>query len=67
MLVPLNILVFLWPAKHFLNFFSCALNVGNYNGAVPVVIGRLIGGIVVIGTIVIISVSGVVYVVWNAS
>ena len=41
--------------------FSCALNVGNYNSDVPIVIGCLVGGIDVIGTIVVDSVGGVVY------
>ena len=43
--------------------FSCALNIGNYNGDVPVIVGLLVDGIVVISTIVIVSVIGIVYVV----
>ena len=42
--------------------FSCALKIGNYNGDVPVVVGWLIDS-VLIGTIVIVSVSGAVCVV----
>ena len=43
--------------------FSCALNLGNYNSDVPVVIGWLVGGIDAIDTIVVDSVGGVVYLV----
>ena len=40
--------------------FSCALNIGNNNGDVPVVFGCSVDGIVVIRTIVLVSVGGVV-------
>ena len=36
---------------------------GNYDGDVPAVVGWLVDGIIVINTIVIVSVSGVVYVI----